>query len=163
RGSVRTLHTEFAEWDITKEAWQAPRRSSLAHFRPEGKVSEQEDRNPNGSVSQSRNSYDESGRLFESTFQLDDGPIGKRVYRYEELGRIARNIRIDGEEIERETEIYSYGPDGRKTKVQFVPKLENSKVCSTIYRVEGAQQEYVAEGVTTITTHYDDRGESSEA
>src|SRR5207249_4061753 len=63
----------------------------------------------------------------------------------------------------REAEIYSYGPDGRKTRLQFVPKLENSTACSTMYGVEGAQQGYGAEGVTTITTLYDDRGGSSEA
>jgi hypothetical protein len=163
RGSVRTLRTELAEWDITKEQWHAPRRSSVAQLRPDGRVDEQEDHNPNGSVSRSRHSYDEIGRLLESTFQLDDGPISKNVYRYDGSGRIAQNIRIDREGIEREAEIYSYGPDGRKTKLQFVPKLENSTACSTMYGVEGAQQGYGAEGVTTITTLYDDHGESSEA
>ena len=99
RGPVRTLRTEFAEWDITKEQWQPPRRSSVAQLRPDGRVDEQEDHNPNGSISRSRYSYDESGRLLESTFQLDDGPISKSVYRYDDLGRIARNIRVDGEGI----------------------------------------------------------------
>jgi hypothetical protein len=159
---VRTLRTQFAEWDITKEQWQAPRRSSVAHLRPDGRVIDQEDHNPNGSISRSSHNYDESGRILESTFQLDDGPITKDVCRYDDLGRIARNIRV-GEGIEREAEIYSYGPDGRKTKLEFVPKLENSTACSTMYGVEGAQQGYGAEGVTTISTLYDDRGESSEA
>src|SRR5438105_3856258 len=163
RGAVRTLRTEFAEWDIAKEQWQSPRRSSVSQLRPDGRVDEQVDHNPNGSISRSRHSYDEAGRLLESTFQLDDGPITKNVYRYDDLGRIVRNFRVDGEGIEREAEIYSYGPDGRKTRLQFVPKLENSTACSTMYGVEGAQQGYGAEGVTTITTLYDDRGGSSEA
>src|SRR5439155_17207564 len=58
------------EWDISQEQWQT-RRCSMVLFRPDGKVSEREDHNPNGSVSRSKYSYVEAGRLLESTFQSD--------------------------------------------------------------------------------------------
>ena len=41
RGPVRTLRTELAEWDITNEQWQAPRRVCLVQLRPDGRVVEQ--------------------------------------------------------------------------------------------------------------------------
>jgi YD repeat-containing protein len=161
---VRTLRTEFAEWDIATEQWQAPRRFCQVQLRPDGRVVEQEDRNPtNGSISRSRYTYAETGHLLESTFQLDEGPIDRRLNRYDELGRLVRTLSTDGEGQERDFEVCSYNEDGRRTKVQFVPRFENPGACGATYGVEGAQLAYGAEGVATITTLYDDREQSSEA
>ena len=111
RGPVYQLRSELAEWDISQEQWQAVRHCSLVLFRPDGKVIEREDHNPNGSVSRSKYSYDDTGR---------------------------------------------------KTKLQVVPKREDSPACGTgscgggtVYGVEGAEIAYGAEGVATITTYYD--------
>jgi YD repeat-containing protein len=163
RGPVRTLRTELAEWDITNEQWQAPRSFCLVQLRPDGKVVEQEDHNPNGSISRSRYTYDDTGRLLETTFQLDERPTGGRLNRYDESGRLVRTLITDGDGLERDFEVYSYNEDGRKTKLQFVPRLENPGACGVTYAVEGAQLAYGAEGVATITTLYDDREESCEA
>jgi YD repeat-containing protein len=102
RGPVRTLRTEFAEWDITNEQWQAPRRFCLVQLRPDGRVVEQEDHNPNGSFSRSRYTYDDAGHLLETTFQLDEGPIYRRLNRYDELGRLVRTLSTDSEGLERD-------------------------------------------------------------
>jgi hypothetical protein len=87
----------------------------------------------------------------ETTFQLDEGPIGRRLNRYDELGRLVRTLSTDGDGLELDFEAYSYNEDGRKTKLQFVPRLENPGACGVTYAVEGAQLAYGAEGVATIT------------
>ena len=162
RGPVYQLRSELAEWDISQEQWQAALRCSMVLFRPDGKVIEREDHNSNGSVSRSKYSYDEAGRLLESTFQLDDGPLGRTIQRYDQLGRLVREIVVDGNGSERESAIYSYDNTGRRTKLQVVPKREDSPACATgscgggtVYGVEGAEMAYGAEDVATITTYYD--------
>jgi hypothetical protein len=162
RGPVRTLRAEFAERDTTQNQWRQPQRRSVIEFRPDGAIAEREEGNPNGTISRFRYSFDQHGRLLESTFQLDNGPISKTVSRYDESGRITQTAAVAENGIEQKVEIYSYDNDGRKTKRQFVPKLENP-TCGTFYGVEGAEGGYGAEGVATITTLYDDRGQTSEA
>jgi hypothetical protein len=162
-GPVRTVRSEFAEWDTNQEQWQPPRSSSLVVHRPDGNVEEREDRYANNSVSRTTFTYDQANRLLESIFQSGDGQIGRTVYDYDESGRLVRKISVDGNGGEQASEIYSYDDRGRKTKVQSVPRRENSENCGTMYGVEGAEQSYTAEGVSTITTLYDDRELSSEA
>jgi hypothetical protein len=74
-----------------------------------------------------------------------------------------RTLSIDSDGLERDCEVYSYSEDGGKTKLQFVPRLENPGASGAMYGVEGAQQAYGAEGVATITTLYDHREQSREA
>src|SRR5215472_13734118 len=88
RGPVRMVRSEFAEWDIVQEGWQAPRRSTLVQFRDDGDITEIEDHNPNGSISRSNFSHDKHARLLEAIFQLDDGPISRRVCHYDDFGRL---------------------------------------------------------------------------
>src|SRR5206468_5904318 len=164
RGPVRTLRSELAEWDIGQEQWQAPCRSSVMQFRPDGGINEAEYHNPNGSISRYRHVYDETGRLLTTEFRLDDGPISKTIHHYDELGRLVRKTDVKDNGAEHESEIYSYDDGGRKTKLQFVPKLETPSACGMMYGVEGTELTYGAEGVvTTITTLYDDRDRSCEA
>src|SRR5262245_32805140 len=124
RGPVRTLRTELAEWDITKEQWQPPRSSSVLQVRPDGMVAQREDHYPNGSSSRTSFTYDEAGHLLESTFESGDGHIGKTLYGYDESGRLLRKVSVDGNGVEQASEIYSYDQSGRKTKVQSVPKFD---------------------------------------
>ena len=133
-------------------------------FRPDGGINEAEYHNPNGSISRYRHVYDETGRLLTTEFRLDDGPISKTIHHYDELGRLVRKTDVKDNGAEHESEIYSYDDGGRKTKLQFVPKLETPSACGMMYGVEGTELTYGAEGVvTTITTLYDDRDRSCEA
>src|SRR5262249_39619079 len=54
---------------------------------------------------------------WETTFQLDEGPVGRRLNRYDEFGRLVRTFSTDGDGLERDLEVYSYNEDGRKTKL----------------------------------------------
>jgi hypothetical protein len=40
KGSVSTLHSEFAEWNSEARSWKPPRYSTMTHFRPDGQTSE---------------------------------------------------------------------------------------------------------------------------
>lgn len=159
-GPVHTLRTEFAEWDLSLEQWQAARNSNLVRFHPDGRISESEGYNPDGSIARSSYVYDASGRLQETRFWMNDDAISKGIYFYDERGRITRIAGVDQGGKEHESEAYSYSPDGKKMKVYFVPKQYSDGAFG--YGIEGTTHSYGAPGATTITTRYDDRGQPEE-
>jgi hypothetical protein len=161
RGPVQKLRSEHAQWDIASGQWEQPKGWTTIQFRPDGEISEREDRNPIA-FSRTKYRYDGDGRLQESVFQLNDGPTSTRVCRYDESGRLSRVVAISEAGIEQESEICSYDANGRKTKLQIVPKSEDRST-PACYGVEGAEKSYGAQGVTAITTLYDDRGQPREA
>jgi hypothetical protein len=158
-GPVHTLRTEFAEWNLSLERWQAARHFTLVRFDPDGKITESESHNPDGSVSRSSYAYD-AGRLQEARFGMNGDPTGNNIYFYDECGRLTRVVSVDRNDAERESEAYSYSQDGNRTKVYFVPKLEPD--AGFVYGIEGTAQSYDAAGATTITTRYQDRAQPDE-
>ena len=158
---MQTLQTEFAEWDLTKEEWQAPRHSTVAHFLPDGKIRKSEHHNPDGSISFTSYIYDESGRLTEALSQMDDRPIHQNIYLYDDSGRLVRVISVDENGIQRDFEIYSYDEAGRKTKVVIPPKHEPN--CGSFFGIEGAELGYGGGDTASVTTLYDDRAQATEA
>ncbi len=152
-GDVGSLRTEFAEWDLTLEQWRAARYFTIVRFHPGGAIGESEHHNPDGTISQSSYTYDAAGRMQEARFGMNDGPVNRSLYFYEERGRLARVVGVDPDGTEREVETNSYGQDGKRTKVYFVPKQVAN---AFMYAIEGTVQSYGAPGATTITTLYDD-------
>src|SRR5574339_348409 len=161
-GPVRTLRTELAEWDLTREQWQAPTRLTVTQFRTDGAISELEDHSPGRSVSKSRFIYDEAGRLLEVQFRLNDGPLSITNHHYDDLGRLVRKTILQGDGTEVASEVWNYDQKGRKTKVQLVPKID-SGICGMMFGIEGTQLGYGAEDVVEIMTLYDDGDQPSEA
>src|SRR5262245_46105913 len=159
-GPVHTLRSEFAEWDITKEEWQPPRRFTLTRFLPGGPLRETESHNPDGSICRSTYTYDETGRLIELRFGTDGGPVGKTIYLYDGLGRLTRICHIDQGGNEHDSESWRYEPDGRKTKIYSVPKLQPNT--GFIYTVEDTEQSYSATDAATVVTAYDPEGRPTE-
>jgi hypothetical protein len=166
-GPVRACRTEWAEWDATAGGWQLPRRWIQVQFLPNGEITKREDHNPDGSVSHVTNVFAQNGLLLESGFQMDAGPISRTIHRYDNAGRLTQTLAVDGDGVERQSEICSYDDQGRKTRILFVPNIEGAScgtsACGTFYGVDGSEQGYGAEGVTTITTLYDDHGKPYEA
>jgi hypothetical protein len=158
-GEVHSLRTEFAEWDLTLEQWRAAQYFTIVRFRPGGAIGENEHHNPDGTISQSSYIYDTAGRMQEARFGMNDGPVSRNLYLYDERGRLARVVGVEPDGTEREAETYSYGQDGKRTKVYFVPK---QFVNAFMYAIEGTVQSYGAPGAGTITTLYDDGGRPSE-
>lgn len=156
-GHVHTLRTEFAEWDLSLEQWQAARNSNLVRFHPDGRISESEAYNPDQSIARSSFVYDAAGRIQETLFEMNGVATSKRIYYYDEHGQLARVSSVDQAGKERESEAYTYSQEGRKTKVYFVPKQEPNIQFG--FGIEGTTHSYGAPGATTIKTRYDDRGQ----
>jgi hypothetical protein len=159
-GPVHTLRTEFAEWDLSLEQWQAARNFNSVRFHPDGRINESEGYNPDQSIARSSFVYDAAGRMQETRFEMNGVATSKGIYYYDEHGRLTRVVDVDQGGTERESESYSYSQDGRKTKVYFVPKQEPNVTFG--YGIEGTTHSYSAPGATTISTRYDDRGQPDE-
>ena len=159
-GPVRTARIEFAEWDRARQEWQAARHYSLLSFRPDGHTSTCEAHNADGSVSTIAYTYDGSGRLSETQFQMNGGPAGRTVYSYDDFGRPLRVVQIEADGSRRELEANQYGPDGRRTRMYFTPKLPPDVPFG--FAIEGTEQSLTVPGAQTAATVYDNGGLASE-
>jgi YD repeat-containing protein len=159
-GPVHSLRSETSEWDLGTEEWRPPRSLTLAQFLRNGSIGEIEHHNPDGSMSRSSYSYDGTGRLSEIRSRMNGGAFTRAVYFYDDLGRLIRILGVDQEGREREAEAYSYGEDGRKTRICILPKPETDIL--VLHGVEFTDQAYSAPGATTKVIGYDERGRPSE-
>ena len=168
RGPVRTLRTQFAEWNPETGDWWPLKNRFATTFRADGQLSEIEHHNPDGSVFREVHVYDEAGRLAERQRWSNDILTSRVVYTYDVAGRSASTFKVDVDGTKHETERCHYDENGRKTKVIFLPIPESSGAscstgsCGTMYGVEGTDVAYSAPGATSSTTTYDDRGRPSE-
>jgi hypothetical protein len=164
-GPVKTLKSEFAEWDLDRQDWQPANRITVASFNRDGTISTTDHHNPDGTIAHSRWFQDDAGRMIESQSWMNDGPIDKTVYVYDEGGRLIRTTYLDHNGSSREIEACSYDSDGRKTKVRFLPRHGADSECSasgacgatTSYSIEGTDSAYGAPGATTMTVTYDEK------
>lgn len=165
RGHVQTLKSEHANWDAVNATWLAPRWSSVTRFGKDGRVEELSHNNPDGSFSRSLYTYDEAGRLQEIEFRVNEGAPNKSFYRYDESGRLLRHTSLDAGGTEVPSEVWTYDDLGRKTKTQYVPKLEaaacGATPCGVMMGVDGAQHGYSAGSAVEVRTSYDERGLST--
>jgi len=146
RGPVKTLRTEFAMWDPNREEWQPPQHSNLTTFHPGGHVSACDTNNSDGSIAHSRWLYDETDRLIESNFRLNDGPIERTVYFYDEAGRHLRTMRKESE-----IETCTYDARGIKTKQCHLVFRADA------YGIEGTDVSYGAPGAAKMIITYDEK------
>lgn len=168
RGPVRTLRTEFAEWNPESGDWWPLKNRFVAMFRPDGQLSEIEHHNPDGSTPREVRVYDEGGRLTEHQWWAKDVVTRRGLHSYDRVGRPASTVTVDADGTKREAELCRYDDNGRKTKLVFLPVPESSDAscstgsCGTMYGVEGTDAAYSAPGATTSTTTYDERELPSE-
>jgi hypothetical protein len=128
-------------WDPDREEWQPPQHATLTSFRPDGAFSTSDTHNADGSVAHSRGLYDETNRLLESNFWVNDGPVERTVYFYDEAGRHQRTAR---EQTDFET--CTYDARGIKTKQRLLP-LRGDNVG---YGIEGTEVSYGAPGAVRM-------------
>ena len=168
RGPVRTLRTQFAEWNPETRDWWPLKNRFVATFRADGQLSEIEHHNPDGSVPREVRLYDDAGRLTEDQWWSNDVLTRRVVHTYDGVGRSASAETVDADGTKHEIERSEYGEGGRKTKVVFLPVPETSGAtcstgsCGTMYGVEGTDVAYSAPGATTSTTTYDQHERPSE-
>jgi YD repeat-containing protein len=168
RGPVRTLRTQFAEWNPEAGDWWPLKNRFVATFRADGQLSEIEHHNPDGSVPRDVRVYDDAGRLAEDQWWSNDVLTRRVVHTYDVGGRSALAVTVDSNGTKHEAERSQYDENGRKTKVVFLPVPETSGAtcstgsCGTMYGVEGTDVAYSAPGATTSTTIYDEHERPSE-
>jgi YD repeat-containing protein len=164
-GPVETLRTEFATWDPNQGDWQPPEHFRLTSFRPDGKVNTSDSHNPGGSIAHSRCLYDSAGRVIETHSWMNEGPIDRTQYFYDETGRHIRTARLNRDDTQTDLEACSYDVDARKTRVRFLfphqaeSECETGSACgaTTSYAIEGTDSSYGAPGATTMTVTYDEK------
>jgi YD repeat-containing protein len=168
RGPVRTLRTQFAEWNPETGDWWPLKNRFVAMFRPDGQLHEIEHHNPDGSAPREVRVYDEAGRLIEDQWWSNEVLTRRVVHTYDVGGRPASAVTVDVRGTKHEAERCRYDEKGRKTKVVFLPVPESSGAacsttsCGTMYGVEGTDVAYSAPGATTSTTTYDEHDRPSE-
>jgi hypothetical protein len=157
---ARAVRTEWAQWDLTTESWQAAQRVTVEEYRRDGKLASSEIRFGDGPVSRSGNSHDEAGVLTESWFQNGDGPAGRVLCSYDGLGRLIHQVQRAPDGTERVAEQRVYAADGSHTCILHLPKMEGA---TAVYcPIEGVDYYCSAPGTTTVTTVYSKEGHSSE-
>src|SRR5262245_51877314 len=169
RGPVRTLQTQFAEWNPETGDWRPLKNRFVATFRSDGQLSEIEHHNPDGSVPREVRLYDEAGRLTEDQWWSNDLLTRRVVHTYDVAGRSASAVTIDADGAKNESERCQYDENGRKTKTVLLPVPETSGAscsagsCGIMFGVDGTDVAYSAPGATTSTTIYDEQDRPSEA
>ncbi len=159
-GPVRVLKTEFAEWDLSQAQWGPPKFPTVYAFRPDGKISEIECHNPDGSITHRKWLYDGAGRLVEKHgWKNDEAPI-KTLYFYDEAERHVRTVDDNHEGTQRESECCTYDSRGRKTQVRFLPTQKPNMFYS--YGVEGTETSFDATGAATMTVTHDEGDQPTE-
>lgn len=150
-GPVASLKTETAEWDPNCKYWQPARHFTVVSFRPDGTISSTDGYNPDGSIAHSRWTYDHSGRLVESNSWMDDEPVQRALYLYDEAGRHVRTVGVIHDGSETDSEVYSYDGEGKKAKVSIL----SFRAGHVSYGIEGADMSLGAPGATRTVTTYD--------
>ena len=162
RGPVRTLRTEFAEWNPEAGDWRPLKSRFVATFRADGQLSEVEYHNPDGSVPRDVRVYDDAGRLTENQWWSNDVLTRRVVHTHDDAGRLVSSgtVAVDG--TTQEVELCRYDDNGRKTKVVSLHVPESGGAtcstgsCGVMFSVEGTDVAYSAPGATSSTTTYDE-------
>jgi hypothetical protein len=156
RGPVRTVRTEWAQWDPAKESWEPPGRQIRAEFRIDGKISLTDTHNPDGSVYRCENIYGDSGLLIESRAQLNGELLTRTLHFYDGDARPIRQTQQESEGTDRLVESWSYAPDGGMTQVFYVPQGQGA--VDYYCAVDGVDFHCSAAGAATVATVFDSRG-----
>jgi hypothetical protein len=93
---------------------------------------------------------------------MDESSINSRtIYFYDESDRISRVVTEDQDRMQHDFESYSYDAAGRKTKLQFRPKLDPN--VGFYFGIEGTETWYGADDAVVLKTEYDGHGQPAEA
>lgn len=167
RGAVRKVVAETFLMDYqTKAMLEKPRREETAYL-GDGRLDEQIHHNPDGSISKSDYVYGDGGRLAERRWVSTTGEYITR-YTYDQQSRLVRVSSGSASGPETTQETYSYGADGAKTKVFFVPVIPRRPPGEGMVGIhlrieEGSELGFGAAGAATVTTVYDVSGSPRES
>jgi len=158
RGPARSVHVEkanFVEQDgqIAEKPWY----SHTTTFNQDGWLTEQINRNPDGSEWRIVNDYSDSCTLLATRIYNHLGVLSSEAgYTYDDEGRLVaqQHISQDGKETTPTTYVYDSG--GEKIKIQ---EFDFSGMTNVSIAIEGTYTSISGDDVKRIETRYDDRGE----
>lgn len=163
-GPVATLRKETATWDADQQDWQPSPHFTIISFHPNGKTSTSDTHNPGGSIAHARYLYDDSDRLAERHSWMNDEPMHRTIYFYNETGRHIRTTGINPDGSHVDSEICTYDADGKMTKTIFLhlpgnvsdrDKDGGRMAHSTGYSVDDMDIAFSAPSASMMTTVYD--------
>jgi hypothetical protein len=158
QGPVKSVKTSHATRDPANESWTESGPVQCAWFRPDGKLSKTEGRNPDGSVYFCEWVYDETGRLTSLSSGMRGGAIGETRYLYDEQGRHVKTVVIAGDGSASDSELYSYDDAGRTTKTRYL----RNPGSNVHYSIKGTSIAVGCAGATAVSTTYDHHNLPSE-
>lgn len=158
--NARSVRTEWAQWDLTTEAWPLATRISTEEFRPDGKIAASESHWNGKLISRCAYSYDDAGVLMETKLSLDDGTSYRTVHEYED-GRLARIAHYDTAGSRTVSEERVYAADGSYKCTRQFPKERGGR--DIFCPVAGLNLYLSARGATTMITWYHREDHPSEA
>ena len=145
RGPVRTVREEHAEWDAPAQKWGAPRGLRRASFLPDGRLSESEFHNPDGSIAHWARLYDGQGRLVETQSWMNNAAKRRQLYSYDSVGRLTEVVDIAPDGPRKTAETSRYDQAGRKTTVRFLAVPQTGSAMA--HGVEGSDVAYSVPGL----------------
>lgn len=163
KGLIKTVHIESSLYRVQEDGQtiEMPGYSPTTIFNRDGWIIEQFHQNPDGSNGRIVNDYSETGKLITTrSYHNSDAPIDELKYIYDDKGRLTAEQYKDQDGKITTLTTYIYNSEGRKTKIQEFPFIEDAGV---IIGMEGANSGIFYSGrISKSETRYDDRGEAIE-
>ena len=161
RGPARSVHVETAQFEEQDgQVEEKPWFSHTTTFNQNGWLTEQINRNPDGSEWRTVSDYSDSCKLLATKTYDPSGALSGEVrYIYDDEGRLVaeQHITQDGKVTTPTT--YAYDGTGGKIKIQ---EFDFSGEANVLIGIEGTSTSIGAGEVKRIETRYDDRGEAIE-
>jgi hypothetical protein len=160
-GPVRSVRVEVAEFE--EQDGQVAEKPWFGHtltFNLSGRLTEQINRNPDGTEWRTVNDYSDSGELLAMRSYDPSGALmGEVRYIYDDESRLSAEqyIAQDGRVTTPTT--YAYDGEGRKIKLQ---EFDSTGESNLIIGIEGTSTSVSASGAKRIETRYDNRDEAVE-
>src|SRR5688572_218190 len=161
RGAVESMLVETAQFQV--QAGQISEKPWFSHrttFNQDGWLTEQVNRNPDGSEWRTASEYSDSNKLLRTmSYEVSGALVGEVRYIFDAEERLVeeQHITQDGKVTTPTT--YTYDIGGGKIKIQ---ELNFSAVGNVMVGIEGTSTSIGAGEVKRIETRYDDRDEAVE-
>ena len=161
RGSVKSVLIDTAQFEkqdgqITEKPWF----SQTITFNQQGWLTEETNRNPDGSEWRAVSDYSDFGKLLARRSYEPSGTLaGELRFIYDDEERLIAEQQINKDGNITTPTTYSYDVESGKTKIQ---EFDYSGETDIIVGIEGTTTSIAAGEAKRIETRYDDRGEAVE-
>jgi hypothetical protein len=161
RGPVKSVLVETAQFEEQDgQSTEKPWFSHTSTFNQEGWLTEQVNRNPDGSEWRAVSDYSASGKLLATRNYDPSGALSGEVrYIHDEEERLVAEQHMTQDGNVSTPTAYAYESGGRKIKIQ---ELDFTGEMNVMVGIEGTNTSVIAGEAKRIETRYDDQGEAVE-